>query len=226
MRSVSFTAKGPRSRKQRLEFILSVIVLLVALASLISLVFYVNLTNAKYTSNLPKPTQLTEPQESILTPTKVIASKSTYHKETITIRGIVKPEAVVCQRQECPGNDSCCSCPLDRNIIIEDLSFNISDTIKEQLKLLGADLQPLCQRRPLTCQYNCSDWVKGAIYDVTGIFFAEPQQGLKVSLNTYLQVENKQLVKNPSVVDSLKNTIDSVQKMIQYFQSSGSYVIY
>lgn len=163
-------------------------------------------------------------KEERLIPSQVLSNKAKYDQQEVVIRGRASPEPVVCERKECPTNDSCCGCPVERDLILADAG-KVLTSQEGAMRLIEAG-KSLCQRRPYSCDYNCGDWVKGAIYDVSGKFFAEsPPPGWKLSLNYYFQVESKNLVKKVSFKETFGNFISEMKNKIASFKTSGQYVL-
>lgn len=162
--------------------------------------------------------------EDRLTPSQVLSNKAKYHQQEVVIHGRASPGPVVCERKECPTNDSCCGCPVGRDLILADAN-KVLTSQEGTLRLIGAG-KSLCQRKPSSCDYDCGDWLKGAIYDVNGKFYAEsPPSGWKLSLNYYFQVESKNLVKKASFNETIGNFISEIGNKIASFKTSGQYIL-
>jgi hypothetical protein len=180
------------------------------------------------TTVLPKKIdrEMAGAKEALL-PSEVLNNKSRYNQQRIIIRGKVSPEPVVCQRQECPENDSCCGCPSERNLLIKDAGALLRPKTKGRLRILGSDGHSLCQRRLGSCDYDCGDWKEGGIYEVKGFFSAEPPpRGWKISLDYYFQAEEKRLVGIIGFSTSLENAFQEIGEFFKNFTTSGSYVLY
>jgi len=164
--------------------------------------------------------------EGRLAPSQILANKSKYSQQKIAIRGRVVPEPVVCERKECPSDDSCCGCPPERNLVINNTGQVLSSQ-EGSLRLVEAQTgKAFCTRQAKSCDYLCGDWVKGAVYDVDGEFFAEsPPPGWKLSLNYYFQVEGKNLVKRVGLGESFGNFVNEIKEKLKSFKTSGYYVL-
>jgi len=161
-----------------------------------------------------------------LIPSQILNNKPKYNQQRITIRGRVSPEPVVCERKDCPTNDSCCGCPSERNLIIYDSGAVLTSKTGGRLRLSDAEGKPFCHRRQSSCEYHCGDWIKGAIYDVSGMFFAEPPPaGWKLSLEYYFQVESKNLIKRVSLGESIGNILKEIREMVERIKTSGYYIL-
>jgi hypothetical protein len=165
-------------------------------------------------------------REEGLTPSQILANKSKYSQQKIAIRGRVVPEPVVCERKECPLDDSCCGCPSERNLAVNNPGQVLSSQ-EGSLRLVEAQTgKAFCTRQAKSCDYLCGDWVKGAVYDVNGEFFAEsPPPGWKLSLNYYFQVESKELVKRVGLGESFGNFVNEIKEKFKSFKTSGYYVL-
>ena len=199
---------------------LSIMVLLVGLVIIAFFAFYFYNLNAKNNFlNQPKPVEA-----EILTPAKLISESVKYHNQIITVRGVTDQEAVVCEKKECPAEDTCCGCPESKNLILLEPQMTLENKLQSRLPLLDAKLEPLCRRGINSCQYVCSDWVRGALYDVTGIFHGEKQLGLSVVVNLNLQAQSKEIVKNLNFFDSMANFFEGLKQAVTQFNTSGTFV--
>ena len=202
-----------------LSFLTLLVSLIIPLILVILGIVIFNKTNPVVKINLEK-----SKEEDRLTPSQVLSNKSKYDQQEIVIRGRVFPEQVVCDRKECPTNDSCCGCPVERDLILADAN-KVLTSQEGTLRLIGAG-KSFCQRRSHSCDYDCGDWLKGTTYDVNGRFYAEsPPPGWKLSLNYYFQVKSKNLVKKASLNEALGNFISEVMNKIASFKTSGQYIL-
>ncbi len=164
--------------------------------------------------------------EEQLTPSQILGNKAKYSQQKIVIRGRVKPEEAVCERRECPADDPCCGCPPEKDLIIYDADVVLTSKTGGRLRLLDSKGKSFCQRRQLKCDYHCQDWIGGAIYNVSGLFYAEPPPpGWKLSLDYYLQVESKELVKRVGFVELLGNLLREIKEMVARIKTSGYYIL-
>lgn len=161
-----------------------------------------------------------------LTPSQILNNKPKYNQQKITVRGRVSPGPVVCERKECPPSDPCCGCPSERALIIHDPGVALTSKTGGRLRLVDSDGKQFCQRRQSSCKYHCRDWIERAIYDVRGVFFAEPPPpGWKLSLEYYFQVESKNLVKKVGLGESIGNVFREIKEKIEKLKTSGYYIL-
>lgn len=206
--------------REALNNFLAVIIIFTGLVSIaFSLFYFYSLDTRNDFSKQIKPVEA-----EVLTPTKIISRIEKYNNQTVTVRGVTDQEAVVCEKRECPAGDSCCGCPQTKNLILTDPGIILENKLQSQLTLLGVDLEPLCRRQEKSCQYLCSDWVRGALYDATGIFHGEKQLGLSVVVNLNFQVQNKEMVKNLNFFDSIGRFFEILKQALGQFKTSGSFV--
>lgn len=204
-----------------IAFALTVMIPLLALCFSLFIIYKVKL-------NLPEKLTAEEEiiPENILTPSQILKDKLNYTKRTIVVRGRVQKEQAVCQKKECPKNDPCCGCPEEINLYLYDAGSNITQQTKSVFKLLDTNLLKLCQRKSLECEYDCGDWKNGAVYNITGIFFAErPPPGLNISFNHYFAVYDKEFAKTPGIGEKVQNIINDIKEFIGKTTTSGSYVL-
>jgi len=166
-------------------------------------------------------------KEERLAPSQILESKSKYHQQEILLRGRVDFSPIVCEKKECPVEDSCCGCPLERDLYLYDAGSILKNSGEEKLEIKDIFTgQALCQRKIDSCDYDCGDWVKGAVYDVYGRFFAEaPPSGWQMSLNYYFQAESKELVKKVNFSETFGNFINEMKNKWGSFKTSGQYVL-
>lgn len=216
-------AKLLKKRKISFLFFLTVLIAFISPLSLLILgIFIFNKTNPIM---IIKTEEVTKNEEK-LSPSQILANKSKYSQQEIVIRGRVNQEPVVCERKECPTNDICCGCPAGRDLILTD-SGKILTSEEGTLRLVeNVTEKPLCQRIISSCEYHCSDWIRGAIYDVSGKFFADsPPPGWQMSLNYYFQINGKELVKRISFMESLRSFGGEIKNKITSFKTSGQFVL-
>ncbi len=165
--------------------------------------------------------------EERLTPSQVLKNKSKYHQQKIWLRGQVNLSPIVCEKKECPAEDSCCGCLDERDLYLYDAGTILKTGGQEKLKMKDIFTgQALCQRETGSCDYDCGDWDKGALYDVYGRFFAEAAPpGWQMSLNYYFEVEDKELVKKINFSENFGNFVNEIKEKLQNWRSSGQYVL-
>lgn len=203
-----------------------VVVLLCFIIPSALLIVSVYVLNKVYLVKKRPPEETKVEIEERLAPSQVLNNKSKYSRKTITIRGKVSPEPVVCERKKCPPEDSCCGCDSERDLIVSDSGVSLTSKTKGRMKLLDEKGGSFCQRRQPSCEYDCRDWIEGAVYDVSGLFYAEsPPPGWKLSLDYYFQVENKDLVKKAGFAESLGNLWREIKEIIKNLRSTGYYIL-
>lgn len=181
---------------------------------LIVTVVYVNYANRKYQSLIGQGGGEVKMAEGTLFPDQVLNNKANYHLKRITLRGKVSVEPVVCEKKTCPVDDNCCGCPANRDLVMGGL------------KLLDSTGKQFCLRIKGGCKYDCRDWVKETIYDVSGQFYAEPPpSGWKMSLNHYFLVDGKTALGRLSFGNSLSNLFKEIKGWVENWRSSGAYVL-
>jgi hypothetical protein len=148
------------------------------------------------------PSFVSSPKSTALTLEKLFVGK--YENQRITVRGQVRPAPAVCQRQSCPPADSCCGCPP-----------NIGLQMSGQYLL---QLEASCRRQ--ACRYDCGDWQKNKVYEVTGV--------LSVGWpNQYrLTVENKRLVSSRrGWLTTVVNFWQDFRSFLRGLTQKGDYLI-
>lgn len=208
--------------KKNLNNFLAMVIVLTGLASISFFAFYFYSLDGKNNFlSQAKPFEV-----EILTPGKLISQAAKYNKQIVTVRGVSDQETVVCEKKECPADDSCCGCPQNKNLVLVNPQITLENKLQSQLPLLNADLEPFCRREINSCRYLCPDWVRGALYDITGIFHGEAQTGLRVIVNLNLQVQNKTIVKDLNFFDSLGRFFEGLKQSLNQFKTSGIFVNY
>lgn len=213
-------------KKKKLNFFVlaSLIISFLSFLVVIWVVFSSNLT-IQTPSSAPRSPE--EVPFSALTPSEVLNKKSLYSGKEITIRGKVIGAPVVCERKECPVDDSCCGCPWEKNLVIVDEGSILSPKTKERLKLLGMEGKSLCHRLKGGCRYECGDWKEGGIYGVYGEFWAEAQPpGWSKYLDFYFKVEDKKFVKSFGFGSKIALMFQEIKNTIKNLKSSGSYILH
>jgi len=193
-----------------LEFALFFIIPLILLITSVFIIRKVGQIREK----LPDEKIETETKKDLI-PSQILNNKSKYSQESITVRGKISFEAVVCERKECPAEDTCCGCPLMKDVVISDAGAVFTPKTKSRLKLLDTKGKSFCQREKSSCDYNCGDWISGAVYDVDGVFYAEPPPpGWKLSLDFYFQVKDKELIKKTGFKDLIGNVLEEIVGLV------------
>ncbi len=216
--------KNFRTKKTPLIFALGFFAL--TFIFLIAVVVYFNITNAKYQALLQKSEQTVKLPAGTLIPSQILQNKAQYNQQRISVRGKVAGEPVVCEKKQCPANDSCCGCPAEKSLSLADPAAVLTQKALGRFELLSASKGHLCQRQPGACTYDCQDWQEGTVYDITGVFYSDsPPPGWKLSLDYYFLPESKNLVSAGNLTQSATNLFDEIKQAIQSFRTSGSYVL-
>jgi len=172
--------------------------------------------------------EMAELEPDVLRPSQVLENKYKYKGQKLTIWGKISQAPMVCERKECPKEDSCCGCKPERNIVISDPEAVVVKETVWRLRVLGPSGQAFCKRLPNSCQYECPDWEMGSIYELKGIFFAEPPPrgtGWRIYFDFYFEVEEKKLIRKPGIIDIPKRFFKGIQELIQGLGSSGYYIL-
>ncbi len=163
-----------------------------------------------------------------LIPTKILADKMKYKDETVMVRGRVIEEDMVCERIDCPSDDPCCGCKDERNLLVTDVGSAIITQMPGKLVLLTPEKEVLCQRRRNSCEYECSGWRPGSIYEIKGFFRAEPPPrgtGLRIYFGYYLEVHEKKLERGVGFIEKVIALFSSLKNIIASSRTSGYYIL-
>ena len=213
-------------QNKRRSFLIPLIILFSFLLPLLFLILGVVVFRAsnKFAQTLTEEEKIKT--EERLTPSQVLKNKSQYRQEKIWLRGRVFLSPVVCEKKECP-QDACCGCPNERDLVVYDAGTILKSSGEEKLNLKDVFTgKSFCQRKQGSCDYDCGDWYKGAVYDIYGQLFADsPPPGWQKSLNYYFEVEGKNLVKNVSFGESLGNLYNDLKEKFKSFKTSGQFVL-
>lgn len=170
---------------------------------------------------------LVDKGEIVFTPLELLATKGTYQGKSIIVRAQVYQEPIVCERITCPEEDKCCGCPGSRDLLAQDFRINSQkEGASESLKLKDTAGFPLCQRVTNTCNYKCSDWQVGGIYDINGLFsFSGGTTGWNHAANISIKVTNKNLLQVIGFQDNIGRLIDKFSFFIGSINNGGIYVL-
>lgn len=163
-----------------------------------------------------------------LTPKQVLTEKIKYQNEFLTIRGELIMADMVCGRKECP-EDPCCGCENERDLLIVDTGTSIIGSQEGRMRLLDNEQNSFCQREKNSCQYQCPGWQVGEIYDVRGIFRAEPPPrgtGLKMYLDYYFEVHGSNSVGSLGLMEKLRTLFKDLRELINRSGSGGYYILH
>ncbi len=164
--------------------------------------------------------------EGVLKPSELLSNRAKHAGKRVVVQGRVSREPAVCEKKECPSDNPCCGCPEERSLILNDSNVVLTSNSGGRLRLLDQEKKPFCFLPAGSCNYECSGWEEGAIYDVTGNFFTEtPPPGWKISLEYYFLVENKSLVKSVGILDTIGNLFNEIKAQFYKLKTSGSYVL-
>ena len=120
-------------------------------------------------------------------------------------------------------------CVIGSNVIIEngcELRANVYIT---RDTILGKNNLPYCERMVDSCDYDCPDWEIGSVYEVNGIFFAEPPpRGTALSLffDYYFQVENARVVEGTNIGERAGRLFSAIKDLVtSSFGRDETYVL-
>lgn len=162
-------------------------------------------------------------------PTQILDDKIKYKDEFLVVRGRVLEEDAVCERMDCPSNDPCCGCKSERNLVITDVGSAIVTQMPGKLILLTPGEEAFCHRRKNSCEFECSDWNPGAIYEIKGIFRATPPpqgSGLRIYFGYYLEVHEKELVRGVGIIEKITALFNGLKNIIASSRTSGYYILH
>lgn len=163
-----------------------------------------------------------------LNPSQILADKIKYNDKFLVIQGQIIPETAVCERKTCPEYDPCCGCKNERDLIIADSGASLMAQSPGRLRLLAAKKESFCHRINNSCEYNCSGWKVGEIYEVRGFFRAIPPpqgSGLKLYLDYYFEVQEKEMVKTLGILEKTKALINDLKNLILSTKTTGYYIL-
>ena len=214
-------------QSKRRVFITPLIILFSFLLPLLFLVLGVVIFRAsnKFNQTLIVEEEKTKIEERLI-PSQILKDKIKYRGQKIWLRGRTALSPVVCEKKQCL-QDTCCGCPDQRDIVVYDAGTILNNSGEEKLNLKDVFTgQSFCQRKQGSCDYDCGDWRKGAIYDIYGQLFADtPPPGWQKSLNYYFEAEGKTLVKNISFSESFGTFFNDIKEKFKSFQTSGQFVL-
>jgi len=165
--------------------------------------------------------------EKVFTPKELLDTKGDYQGKPVSVRAQVYQEPITCEKRTCSKEDKCCGCASTRDLLAQDFRINAQkEGVVESLKLKDTKGSPLCQRSKNSCNYNCSDWQVGGIYDINGTFsFTGGTTGWNHSTNISLKVSGKNLLQVIGFQDNIGRLIERFSLVIGSFNSSGTYVL-
>ncbi len=213
-------------QNKRRVFLTPLIILFSFLLPLLFLILGIVIFRAsnKFAQTLTKEENIKT--EESLSPSQILKDKTKYRQEKIWLRGRVILSPVVCEKKQCP-QDACCGCPDYRDLAVYDTGAILNSSGQEKLNLKDVFTgQSFCQRKQVSCDYDCGDWRKGAIYDIYGQLFTDtPPPGWQKSLNYYFEVEGKNLIKTVSFGESLGTLFNDLKEKLKGFNISGQFVL-
>lgn len=170
---------------------------------------------------------LVDKGQKVFTPKELLNTKGDYQGKLVSVRAQVYQEPIVCEKVVCSQGDKCCGCPESRDLLVQDFRINSQkEGAAESLKIKDLAGSPLCQRSKNSCNYNCSDWQVGAIYDINGIFsYIGGTTGWNHAANLYLKVTGKNLLQVIGFQDNIGRLIDRFSFIIGSFNNGGIYVL-
>jgi hypothetical protein len=166
------------------------------------------------------------PESEVVKPSEVLADKKKYANRQLVVRGRVSEDQVVCERSSCPKDDSCCGCPLKKNLIVSDADLPFLSDQPRNLPLFSPEEESLCVREPGSCDYNCSGWQIGSVYDLEGTFFVEaPIAGSGIQIwDFYFSVEGKTQDSQAEGMSFFDRISGNLKEIIKQLRTSGYYV--
>lgn len=172
--------------------------------------------------------EVTEEVTERLSPSQILNDKIKYEDQFLVLRGQVVTETAVCERKVCPEHDPCCGCENERDLIIADSGTSIVAQSPGRLRLLTSKKKPFCYRDENSCEYNCSGWRSGEIYEVKGIFRATPPPrgtGWKLYFDYYFEVQEKELVGTVGIIERVKALFNDIKKVVTGAKTGGYYIL-
>ncbi len=221
----NFYIKEPKKRIDAKIVLLLVILIIPSILVAVSIIY-----NYYHLKSNPSPlssTSLTgqQTENNFIVPSSLLENKPQYLNQRVAIRGKVAMEPILCERKQCPAEDSCCGCDLERNLVVSDPPAFSSKT--QDLVIVGTQGEKLCRRTADSCQYICPDWEMGSIYDLTGAFLAEetpPAAGMNIYFNMRFLIEEKKLEAKVTAIDQPGRIIESFYDWVKSL-GSPSYVL-
>lgn len=210
------------SKKRQILIAFSILFILVIPAILI-------VTSATWLERTWIRPEVEEEVSEHIIPTEILANKIKYQDEFVVVRGRVLEEDVVCERVDCPPNDPCCGCKEERNLVIADAGTNIVTQLPGKLVLLSPEKEAFCYRKKNSCEFECSGWRPGGIYEIKGIFRATPPPigtGLKIYFGYYLEVHEKELVRGVGIIERVTALFNGLKNIIASSKTSGYYILH
>jgi len=213
------------AKKERPNLII-ILSLIITFASLIVIAWTAirfNITSRQILKNLKISQEISSKG---ISPSEALNQKSSYSGKKITLRGRVAEAPVVCQKKECSPDDSCCGCPLERNLVLLDEKGILTSQTKEALRLLDREGKSFCRREKGSCRYQCEDWKKQGVYEIYGEFWAEsPPPGWGKSMDFYFKVEEKKLVVSLGLGAKINLLFQDIKNFFKSLKTSGEYVL-
>ena len=163
-----------------------------------------------------------------LFPSELTTSKIKYNNQPIELRAKVSTAPIVCQKKQCEKNDSCCGCPVTRDLVASDFRASVSSSGPiDILKLRDANNLPICQRKANSCDYDCQGWENGSIYDMDGVFVYEKgPEGWNRPKALYVKVSDKSLIRFLGMQESFGQVFEKIGSIFDGFRGdSGTYVL-
>ena len=162
-------------------------------------------------------------------PSVILNDKYKYKDQELLLKGEVILAPAVCEKKDCPESDPCCGCPQQRNLMVVDPGGRYFRETGGILRILGKNNLPYCERMVDSCDYDCPDWEIGSVYEVNGIFFAEPPpRGTALSLffDYYFQVENARVVEGTNIGERAGRLFSAIKDLVtSSFGRDETYVL-
>lgn len=161
-------------------------------------------------------------------PSELTASRAKYNNQPIDLRAKISTAPIVCQKRQCEKNDACCGCPDSRDLVASDFRTSVSSSGPiDLLKLHDANNQPICLRKVNSCDYDCSGWENGSIYDISGTFvFEEGPKGWNRPKDLYVMVNDKKLIRFLGMQESFGQLFEKIGSVFDGLRGdTGTYVL-
>lgn len=132
---------------------------------------------------------------SLLKPSEILSQKAAYRGQKVALIGKVNLAPIVCETKDCPEEDPCCGCDLNRDLAVYDTGVSFTQPTGEILKIKPSSDGFYCQRIQGTCDYECPDWALGGVYEALGTLVYKPIRGVawKISEELFFIVSEKEL---------------------------------
>ena len=169
-----------------------------------------------------------ETEEGVIKPNQLLENRNKYDGQEMVLLGRVEQAPVTCEKKDCPSSDSCCGCPPERNLVVNDPEKILTQEAPWRLRLLDSGGNAFCQREEGSCDYQCPGWEVGKVYELQGTFLAEPPPrgtGWRMFFSFYFEVEEKELSGEGGLIQKPAALFNGIKDLISKFRTSGYYVL-